>query len=335
MRVIKRSILGALTIAGLGFCLTTGADAAEQNEETGMSFTYANKVPENQLKEGDFFDLKMEKGQAQVLETELTNLTDQDLIINVSINNATTTGAGVIDYGPSEQPNTENLAYGLTDILKAPASVKLPKNGKTTLKMTLKMPTDSIQGVILGGVQLEQEVDETKTLNESVSINNQYAYIYSVSIRETEELPAFAFESMDTTVEAKSKPIVSLNFSNQAPRIIKEMTVETLVTPKDSEKVLGEQRLEKVKMAPNSVMSIPLDVELDSGEYQTKTTVKVGDESWQWVEDFTIEAEKADKPAVETSQDATKQNSSWLIIVVIVGLLIVGTGVLYIVIIKN
>lgn len=335
MRGIRNCMLGVLTIVGLGFCSVMGAEAAEKNEETGMSFTYANKVPDNQLKEGNFFDLMMAKGQEQVLETELTNLTDQDLIINVSINNATTSEAGVIDYGPSEQRNTENLSYGLKDILKVPASVTLPKNGKTTLKLSLKMPTESIQGVILGGVQLEQEVDERETLKESVSINNQYAYVYSVSIRETEEVPAFAFESGDTTVDVKGEPIASLNFSNQAPRIIKDMTVETLVTPKDSEKVLGEQRLEKAKMAPNSVISIPLDVALDSGEYQTKTTVKVGDESWQWVEDFTVEAEKSDKPAAEISQDEPKRNNSGLIIVSILSLLIIGTGVLYFVIVKR
>lgn len=159
MDTIRSCILGVLMVVALGFCLVTGAEATEKQQETGMSFTYGNEVPENQLKEGAFFDLLVAQGQEQVLETDLTNLTNQDLIINVSVSNATTTGAGVIDYGPSQDQHTANLTHGLTGILEAPASIKLPKNGKATLKMTLKMPAQSIKGVVLGGIHLQQEVD--------------------------------------------------------------------------------------------------------------------------------------------------------------------------------
>lgn len=335
MDTIRSCILGVLMVVALGFCLVTGAEATEKQQETGMSFTYGNKVPENQLKEGAFFDLLVAQGQEQVLETDLTNLTNQDLTINVSVSNATTTGAGVIDYGPSQDQHTANLTHGLTDILEAPASIKLPKNGKTTLKMTLKIPAESIKGVVLGGIHLQQEVDQMKPLKDSVSVTNQYAYIFSVSIRETEDIPAFVFESAGATVDPNNKSIVNVNVSNQVPRIIKGMIVETLVTPKNSEEVLAEQRLENAKMAPNSMMSIPLEVALASGDYQMKTIVKVGGESWQWVDDFTIEEKKGQNQVLEVRQEVKTSKVNWFGILVLAGVLILGTGILYTVTIKN
>ncbi|MBP1039448.1 DUF916 domain-containing protein [Vagococcus sp. BWB3-3] len=297
-----------------------------------MSFTYVNKVPENQIKKGNFFDLMMSKGQEQVLETELTNLTDQDLTINVIVSNATTTEGGVIDYGPSEQLNTENLAYGLTDLIEAPASVKLPKNGRAVLKLTLKMPDESVSGVILGGVQLQQEIDKAQASNGAVSINNQYAYVYSISLREREEVPALDFISEPTAF--KNKQVV-FSFSNQAARIVKEMTVEMVVTPKDSAEVLGETRLEKLKMAPNSIIKLPLNVDLSSGDYQTKTTVTVDDKSWQWVEDFTVQVETSTPKVVEKTSETEARAINWLPVGIIASLLIVGTGILYIVFVRN
>lgn len=326
---INQVVLSGLLVLSLFLNFGELAKAAEKNQETGMGFTYVNKTPDNQLKEGNFFDLMMEKGQEQVLETELTNLTDQDLTINVIVSNATTTEAGVIDYGPSQHKTT----WGLRDLIEAPTSVKLPKNGKTTLKLALKMPAESIPGVVLGGIQLQQVMAGSETTKDAVSINNQYAYVYSVSLRETEEVPDFAFESAATSVDSKNQ--LSLNFSNQAARIIKGMTVETVVTAKDSEEVLGEQRLEELKMAPNSTIKIPLAIELGSGDYQTKTTVKVEDKSWQWVEDFSIDVQKATPKVTKISPESTPKSFNWLPLVIISGLLIMGTGVLYLVIIKN
>ncbi len=306
--------------------------ASEKKEESGMSFIYVNKVPYNQIKEGDFFDLMMVKGQEQVLETELINLTDQDLTINVIVSNATTTEGGVIDYGPSQQLNTENLSYGLSDLIEAPTSVKIPKNGKTTLKMKLTMPDESVSGVVLGGVQLQQEMDEAQASKGAVSINNQYAYVYSVSLRETEEVPAFDFDSESTTFEDDQ---VIFSFSNQAARIVKGMTVEMVVTPKDSAEVLGESRLEKLKMAPNSIIKLPLNVDLSSGAYQTKTTVTVDDQSWQWVEDFTVQAETSTSKIAKKINEAEGHTFNWLPVGIIASLLIVGTGILYIVFVRN
>ncbi|WP_314062826.1 WxL protein peptidoglycan domain-containing protein [uncultured Vagococcus sp.] len=335
MKHVIHILLGALGFMSLCFGFVGTVKATEKKEETGMGFTYVNKVPENQVKEGNFFDLMMVKGQEQVLETDLTNLTDQDITINVSVSNATTTEAGVIDYSPSQLLNTANLTYGLTDVIEAPERVTIPKNGKTTLKLRLKMPAEEIQGVILGGIQLQQAMPQSKTSKETVSINNEYAYVYSVSLREMKEESPFDFKSNATKVNAKDQSIVSLNFSNEAPRIIKGMTVETLVTPRDSDEVLEERRFEEMKMAPNSVISIPLDVALPSGDYRTKTTVKVEDESWEWVEEFSVGETKPVRQTVESSPESADKSFNWLPLVIIASALVIGTGVLYMVIIKN
>lgn len=323
--------IGFLCLLGL-IGLTLPVMAEEQ--EGGMSFTYTNKQPDNQLKAGNYFDLLMTPGQEQVLETELVNLSDEDLTINVIVSNATTTELGVIDYGPNKQANTENLTYGLADLVTAPKSIELPKNGKATLKLQVKMPEEAIPGVVLGGIQLQQELANQETKEQILAVNNQYAYVYSLSLRENEDLPAFEFQSQATTVKSiNGQTEIAVNMANLAPRIIKEMGIETIVTPKESEKVLAEQSLKDAKMAPNSIISLPLALgELGSGEYQTTTTVEVGDERWKWVEAFTVEKTEATQPVVE--QEKQQKQAIWLPVFIIASVLIVGTGVLYIVIRK-
>lgn len=279
-----------LLLLAMSLSLVTSPVALAQ--ETGMGFTYRNVLPKNQVKKttGDYFDLKVKPGQQQALETQLTNETSEELTVQINVNNAGTNSSGEIDYSLSKN-KLEAAPVVLSEILTAPNQVTLKPKETQKLKLMLDVPKEKFDGVVLGSVhlkELKKKDNQSEVKSKQVSVENDYAYVYSVRLRETDKLAKQNFEGLSST---SSDNQVYVNFLNDSPNLVKDMSVEILLQPKESEEVISELNVKNYRMAPFSTISIPLssDVALKPGEkYQTTTKVRVDEQEWDLKSEVTI-----------------------------------------------
>lgn len=290
-------------------------------EET-FSFSYMNILPDNQIKEtkGNSFDLLVKEGQNQVLESQIKNETNQEITVGISINDATTSSSGTINYGPSKDKLLSEANPKLTDILKAPTQVTLKPKETQTIKLELKVPETSFQGIILGGIHLK-ELQPKEKKQETTGIDNEYAYVYSVRLRETENEKKAkpVFENRKSYID---KDNIYISFVNKTPEVIKNITVEMGLYQKKSDKILSEKKVKNYKMAPYSIINIPFEmpeIAKDNETKRTKTKIIVEDQEWLFENELEQIKEVKNQEDLEIKREKIKTLN-----LLIVGLLLIS-----------
>ncbi|WP_314067025.1 WxL protein peptidoglycan domain-containing protein [uncultured Vagococcus sp.] len=311
------------------------SQAESDKPEEGIGFSYRNMMPENQIGEGNYFDLLVKPSQKQTVITEVTNETDDELKLNVHVSDAKTGETGIIEYSPSSLKNTNGLKVKLTDIAQAPKEVRLKKGETKQIEIDLTIPKKEFEGVILGGIELQKVSKEEKT-KDKVMIRNEYTYVYSVSLRESLESESSIKGSMSPNnsifVTKGGKNMAKASFNNDTPTIVREMVVESYVTASDSDRVLAESKLEQMRMAPYSQIDFPIMMDKPKvGSYMTHTKVTVGQLSWEWQEPFEV-TENNLKESKTYAEAIIKNEVSIGLLLTIIVVLIMGTFILYMVI---
>lgn len=300
--------------------------------EEGIGFSYVNVIPKNQMSEGSYFDLLVKPKASQTLVTEIKNESLETIKIKLSINDSTTTQTGTIEYGPSSLKNRKGEYPKLTEMLTGPTEITLKKGEVQTVELKLTVPDEVFEGVILGGVQLERIMAKTES-EKAVSVKNKYAYAFSVSIRESDKLLAPKLENLGgsySSVDGKEQ--VKIELENQSQEIVKNMKMTTIISKKDSNKVLLEDVLEDMKMAPQSIMDYRIDFpNVEAGSYVAKTNILVGKKVFSW-ENF-FEVSEGEERSSSRKLDVTKDEQvNYLGIVAIIATIIIGTGIIFLVI---
>lgn len=284
-------------------------------------FNYQVIRPDNQRsKDTGYYDLIMAPGQEQTVEIQLINDSQNEMVIDVSLNGAKTNGNGVIEYGPTAIEDDKSLQYKFTDVVKAEEKVTVPANSVVPLQLQIMMPSVSFDGKIVGGIQLKQEVEHSE---DQTGIINEYAYMIGMVLQETDTVlePDMALNRVYAGL-ANYRNAVFVNFSNIMAEYVKEMTVEAQIMPGDSEEVLYDIKKAGMQMAPNSMIDFPVTMNgdrMEPGEYKARIVVTSGEKRWEWTENFTITDEEADK---FNSQDVSliqERAIDWKTIAMIVG----------------
>ncbi|MFD1899278.1 DUF3324 domain-containing protein [Enterococcus termitis] len=112
------------------------------------------------------------------------------------------------------------------------------------------------------------------------------------------------------------------NFSNISAEFVSGMTVEMEVSKKGSEAVLYDTKRADMRMAPNSLIEFPLEMngdQMEAGDYKAHIVVTSGEQKWTWDKAFKITKEDADK---YNAQDVTliqERGIDWKLIAMIAG----------------
>lgn len=327
MQKKSRNIFLIVAMLGLFIGYSPTANASKNIPSKGIGFYYQTIAPVNQQQEGNFFDLVVKPGQQQALEIELINESDEALTISVAINNATTTEKGLINYSKSKLKHTPDFTYKLTDMLKGPKEITLKEKEKRKLKLSLMVPNESIDGLILGGIELKKKT-VVPTTNEATTINNEFAYVFSVALQmnEKEIAPQFSANS-PVTSQASEANIVTISINNDRPTVADKLTVETIIRSNDSDKVLAEFKLKEGKMAPLSIMEIPITFDQSlPGTYRIETKLKRANQEWQWEQLFEIKAKQTEEKEVYPTPISNKKGKLFILPVII---LLVTTVIFY------
>lgn len=306
---------------------------AVERETGSIGFTYHNEIPENQISAGNFFDLLVKAGEKQRLVTRIQNHEKHDMMIKISINDSKTTPTGLIEYGESRLQNTPTLKYSLVDYLTGPKEVLVKAQTSQVVTFDLTMPTEAFDGLLLGGIQL-QEVTTEKVEGSGFSVENEYAYVFSVSLRQNHKEVDLTLNSWPTTYQSdNNQGFVTLAITNDSRLIGKELSLRATLYEAGTEEPLAESQLRDFKLAPMSLFNYSMPTnKLVPGEYLTKTTIKNADQEWSWEEGFTVRPE-ATEGAVPPLVKG-KKSKSLLPLVVIASCLPISTGILYYVLLK-
>lgn len=327
-------------LLGLAGFLPVQAFANEQTQESvqesaATGFTYESIKPDNQHSNAGYFDLRMKPGQVQTVQIKLKNPSSEEITINVALNGAKTNMNGVLEYGPTAIENDASLKYDFADIVKGPESVTIPPNSEKNLDLTITMPEVSYDGLIAGGIQLQQET-KNEEQSSGTGIINKYAYVIAMLLTEndTKVTPELKLNRVYPELN-NFRNTIFVNFSNITATYVNDMATEIQIMEKDNDKVLYETKKTGMRMAPNSLIDFPVSMEGDrmvAGDYRAKIVVTSGEQKWEWEENFTITDEDADK---FNNQDVDLTNESgfnWVLIGSVIGAVLAAAIIIFVII---
>lgn len=329
----------------LSFSSTT-SEAADS-----MSVGVSAVIPDNQIDKGQtYFDLLMKPGQEQDVEIKLSNSSDEDKTVNISINPGTTNDNGVAEYNTkvTSKNKDSSLKVPISDIVEYEKEVVIPKKSEVKSTIKIKMPNEAYDGVIVGGIRVSEKDGSEGKKDDSekagVQINNKFVYTIGLQLRTNESLDGI---KPDLVLDKKKiipkqvnfRNVVGINLQNTQPIYIRDLEVEAKVYKKGSKEVLHETKKTGLKMSPNSNFNFGVDwenKELQGGDYvaSVRAYSKDYDQEWKWDnQEFHIDAETAKKlneKAVGLEKDNTK-----LYIMIGIGLILLLLIIILLIVLRN
>ncbi len=306
-----------------------------------LNFSVHTVIPENQIdKTKTYYNLLVTPNSEQVLKIVLKNTTDKDRVINISINSATTNTNGVIDYGQNDIKRDSTLKYDMSDIISVPSEITVPRHGEYTLEMEVKTPIEVFEGVLAGGIQLEEKDSDVDNNKQSV-ITNKYNYVVGVLLFENKDQviePDLKMNKVMATQD-NARNVISSNIQNIMPAYINNMSVRTKIYKKDdvNKNAIYSSSSEKMQMAPNSNFNYLTRLEgkkLKPGVYILNFVASSEKNKWEFNKEFVIKGDVANK--LNSSDVSIEDGINWIYILIgVLVFAIILLVVLLIVILKK
>jgi hypothetical protein len=290
--------------------LSFGAIKASAAE---MSFSVQAIIPDNQVdKSQSYFDLRMSPGQAQDLTVEMRNDTAEAVTVNVLPNTAITNQNGIVEYNNTSTARDSTLKTSFKEIATTDKEVSIPAKSKKQIKVHVQMPTNSYDGVVLGGLYFTEKAKPEENKDKGSQIVNRYAYVIGVKLTETDTVVNPDLKL--TSVQAKQvnyRNVIAANIQNTQSALLKDLSIEGKVYTKGGKNVLYSTKRDNLRMAPNSNFDFGISLNnkpFKPGKYTFKGTAKSGKQTWTFEKDFEIKGETAktyNKQAVSLKKDYT------------------------------
>lgn len=326
---MKRYVLYVITclyILNIGFIRSY---AEESSENTLNNFAYEVIFPENQVNNNvGYFDLKMEAGTNQTIQLKLSNLSSENMTVDIAINSAKTNGNGIIEYGENQLKSDDSLQNDLKDQVTGPQDVTISPHSSKLVEYTISLPKEAFEGYLAGGIQLKPRDTNDKANKGQAVVINEFAYVVALLIHESDPTTLKPIVELNGMSLKRRDGVYVLNtsLSNIQPVFVEDMTTHITVRKKGTKEILIEKKQSDMRMAPNTLLNFPVELEnttIDSGDYivEVQLTTKKGD-NWQWKKEFTFSRLEA-KQIQETNGSPKKNNMiKWLFIFLTLLLLI-------------
>lgn len=287
-------------------CIVFTNGSVVHAENLAAGYTIEGIQKENQInKEVGYFYLKENPGDKDELKVKLINSSDKDKTLLVNIVDANTNVNGTIDY-TGKLKNHSSLKTPLTSIVTATKKeIVVPKRSEVETVLTLTMPTEKVEGVIVGGVVVSEKKEEKES--QSMAIKNTYSYTLAIVLTNDVQTPIKKNQSLELdTVEPllfDGRKIVQASILNKNPYIFENVTVFGTIYDKKTGKKIIENKKENVEIAPYSAFPFQFDwkkEELKPGKYRFIGTATSGEKSWKFEREFEITGERAKNLNEET-----------------------------------
>ncbi|ALS36783.1 hypothetical protein ABID30_002021 [Enterococcus rotai] len=306
--------------------------SAEDVSSVISDFSYEILYPENQKdKTLGYYDLLMKQGEEQQIQLQLNNASNQPMQVAIAISSAKTNGNGVVTFGPNDIKTDASLKHDLAKLMTAPEKVTIAPNDHTVVDFTISVPDEAFDGYIAGGIQLKPIVKEQTSIKKDQVILNKFAFVIGVLLSESEiQYVQPDLQLNDVSLKLKNaRYTLFANISNTKSNFAEDLMAKIKIRKKGEKKAFLEVEKEKMRMAPNSMMELPIfleDQKVTAGEYAADVELKSKNgQSWKWVRNFALsklEAERINKQ--KSIQDEVPRNHWWLILGILFIFLVVG-----------
>lgn len=307
----KRKIISIMLVCILTLSMTNITQASELN------FGVSAVIPDNQIDQSQtYFDLHMEPNKRQTIEVLLRNDTKKDITIEINVNTAMTNNNGIIDYSQTEFARDSSMKIDIENLVEYEKKVTIKAESTLTYPLTIQMPDEEIDGLLLGGIQFQEKEDETDK-KENKQINNKFAYIIGLklSMNDVGIKPNSSLKEIVATHINYRNALIA-NIQNSTPTIISPLEINANIYKEKGKKALFTSKKDKLRMAPNSNFNYAIDLERQEfkpGKYRLEMEASSGEDTWNWTEYFTIEKDEArelNKNAVAIEKNYT----TWYIV---------------------
>lgn len=304
MKTVRKLIVYLVLLLSIGFVAHV-----EVSEASSANFSVRAIPPETQQnKEASYFDLILEKDQTEALVIEVTNASSEEIVVEVSLNTASTNTNGVIDYGLRKSKLDESIQYSFEELasLKEPTLTLAPQE-KKNISIEVTMPDRNFNGILLGGINISEK--ETENVEEG-TIENRFSYSVGVVLsNENREVKPFLDYKGTTTEQRNRRNFIVASIANQAAMIMNHLVVEANIYKGNQMDPIYSQTTNDMRMAPNSILEYGIrtnEKKIAPGKYRIELTATSGEDSWSWEDTFEItrtEADKLNETAVDLNED--------------------------------
>lgn len=282
--------------------------------EIGLAVSVKPILPENQHDpEVTYYDLRMNPGQEQALQLELTNTSNRQQKVTMQINDATTNEIGDIDYSDRSKivSRDESLETSLKDVATVESELTIPANKSMTATVHLKMPKQRFDGMILGGIKVvsaEKSIEPREAVPEE-----KKTYIVAVKLTET-DVPVVAKLNLLGVVSETNlgKKAIKATIQNDQAINVEDIEYIAKIYKKNSDKIIHQAKVTGYRMAPNSSFTFHIAEEkqvFQDGTYQIHLTAKskATNQEWEWDKEFKI-TKNEEKKTTNTAIGSDKSN---------------------------
>lgn len=286
------------------FSMLSGSNqvSAEESDSSQLAggYTIEGVPSDHQLdKEVSYFYLKEQPGEQDQVKVKLTNDSSKEKTLEVKITNANTNVNGAVDYTGKIKDHV-SLKVPLTSIAKVSDSeVTVPPKSSVETAIDIYMPSETLQGIVVGGIVVSEKQEEEKEKKE-LSLGNVYTYTLGLVLTNESKVEpkkniSIELDSIDAVL-FDGKKIIQANILNPNPYIFTNATVKGEISKKGSKEILKKEEKENVSIAPYSVYPLQFDWEkedLKPGKYLFKGSVEATGKTWKFEKEFEIADEKA------------------------------------------
>lgn len=303
-------------------------------QEDALSFHVQPEFPTSQLEDStSYFDLNLNPGEKETLVLVLQNDKEEPIKVKVTPHTAYTNVNGVVEYGKDAEVPDPTLIHSLDSLIDSPEVIELAGKETKKVELTLTMPKESFEGIIAGGLRIEEvkEEEEQTDEGEGVAIKNEFSYVIGVVVSNTRSNVQPELDLLDVFAsQLNYRNVFSATIQNFTPTFVNRLEVEAEVRLEGQDEILYTANQEQLQMAPNSHFEFPISLNGDrfvSGNYEVTMTARSGENEWTWKKKFTIEAEEA--RTLNRSDVTLESEINWWMIVAIVFILLLFGAIVY------
>lgn len=258
---------------------TTVKGFAADDSSTGMGFSVSPILPASQInRELGYYYIKTAPNKEQMIEVKLSSQKDEKQTIQMNVQDAYTSYAGMLDYGINGESG-----FKQDDTLKNPVSelvvpvsetVELEPRDSKIVSFKITPPKDSYSGAKIGQLVFKVKPEDSGDGKESF-ITEEHQFAVSTVLSENGDsfndgdINNLILHEVKPTIK-RGKRLVTANVQNPEPKRMINLNMTASITKKGDTKVIKKTEISEFQFAPNSNVDLEVDwglSELAPGEY--------------------------------------------------------------------
>ncbi|WP_125591204.1 DUF916 and DUF3324 domain-containing protein [Companilactobacillus jidongensis] len=310
-------LISVITFGCLG---TQDVSAATSEAQPAVTYNIVPELSNNQIdKKVGYFDLKVTPNEKLQAKFKINNNDTKTHTYTVMVNRASTDTNGVIVYNEHNVKADSSLKYDIEKLVTYPKSVTVDAKSSTEVVVNINAPKGNFDGVLLGGIFIEQDNQVSKSNAKGVTLKNKYNYVLGLQLRQNTDTVDPNLKLIKAYEDTQNGQIsVNALLDNDVPRLEEKVDIKAKITSEnDSKNVILQSEKSNMSIAPNSYFTYPINVNtvigankdkrLKSGTYMMYLDVKAnnGQNIWKLQRKFTI----TDKQSREINKKTPVKNS--------------------------